>query len=171
MGSRCRQNIAWWARAIRKIIITVMMVWGSQQRSASFSLDNYEITHVDFLFLWSLLWFPHSTSTCIHPILFFFQNVRMAWIRSFGTSIVLHNVFKCYTISFLPKFQQCLYYSECIKENDRFCVSILHAGYCLCRYWFHESVIFHYHKMMRCESFVISVCCMFCAKQNILKCV
>lgn len=94
MGSRCRQNIAWWARAIRKIIIMVIMVWGSHQRPASFSLDNNEITPVDFLFLWSLLWFLHSTFTCIHPILFFFQNARMAWIRYFGTSIVFHNVFR-----------------------------------------------------------------------------
>ena len=170
MGSRCPQNIAWWARAIRKIIIMVIMVWGSHQRPVSFSLDNYEITPLDFLFLWSLLWFPHLTFTCIHPILFFFKMLE--W---HGLDILAHPLYfmssECYTISSLPKFQQCLYDSECIQENGRFCVSTLHAGYCLCRYWFHVSVIFHYHEIMRCESFVISVCCMFCAKQNILKCV
>lgn len=170
MGSRCRQNIAWWARAIRKIIITVMMVW-----AASKGLHPSPWTIMKLLmwisYFYDLFYGFRTQLLPAYTLFYVFQNARMAWIRYFGTSIVLHNVFKCYTISFLPKFQQCLYYSECIKENDRFCVSILHSGYCLCRYWFHESVIFHYHKMMRCESFVISPCCMFCARQNILKCV
>lgn len=117
MGSRCHQNIAWWARAIRKIIIMVMMVWGSQQRPVSFSLDNSKITLMYFCsFMISFMFF--TLNFYLHLTYSYFSFKMLKW---HGLYLLVHQLhFKmsseCYTIS------------SCLNFSDAFFILIPSRG-------------------------------------------